>query len=208
MRLTALILTGILTSSLASAQTSQPSSSSGKSSASQDARQSQTADKSQNDQAKKDDVVVVRLPVSIDRIREALGQPAVEPLKGLNGSPTFRIEIMERQKFQELTATLKFEKAPAVPGGLYVYDQQQRLFPKVDNPLVQPYSAFTQGELVQVLATTFLEKYYGGRALNAISSAERSHAEAAARDEATQAIAEYCAAQPDRGAGIRICADR
>jgi hypothetical protein len=38
-----------------------------------------------------------------------------------------------------------------------------------------------------------------------VNEAERASAERSAREEVTRAIAEYCAAQPNRGAGIQIC---
>ena len=147
-------------------------------------------------------------PVSVNRIRQALAQPA-EPLIGLRGldeTPTFRVEIRERLKIDELLQSLNYKSGPAVPGGLYAYEQQRQLFPAVNNPLTQPYAAFSQSELVTILVENLVGKYLAGRAMSAISSAERAHAEAAAKEEVSHAIAEYCAAQPDHGAGIRICA--
>ena len=149
----------------------------------------------------------LNLPVSVNRIRQALAQPA-EPLIGLRGldeTPTFRVEIRERLKIDELLQSLNYKSGPAVPGGLYAYEQQRQLFPAVNNPLAQPYAAFSQGELVTILVENLLGRYLAGRAMNAISSSERARAEAAAKEEVTHAIAEYCAAQPDHGAGIRIC---
>jgi hypothetical protein len=149
----------------------------------------------------------LNLPVSVNRIRQALELPA-EPLKGLRGldeTPTFRVQIRERLKIDELLQSLDFKSGPPVPGGLYGYEQQRQLFPSVSNPLVQPYAAFNQGELLTILVENLVGKYLAGRAMQAISSAERAHAEAAARDEVTHAIAEYCAAQPNHGAGIQIC---
>jgi hypothetical protein len=150
----------------------------------------------------------LNLPVSVNRIRQALAQPA-EPLVGLRGldeTPTFRVEIRERLKIDELLQSLNYKSGPAVPGGLYAYEQQRQLFPAVNNPLTQPYAAFSQSELVTILVENLVGKYLAGRAMSAISSAERAHAEAAAKEEVSHAIAEYCAAQPDHGAGIRICA--
>ena len=48
----------------------------------------------------------LKLPVSLDKIREGLAQPApAEALKGLNDPPpTFKIEIQEQQKFDELVS--------------------------------------------------------------------------------------------------------
>lgn len=152
------------------------------------------------------------LPVSLDKIREALQQPAVEPLtalRGLDERPLFRVEIRERQRIEELLQTLKFNSGPAVPGGLYGYEQQRIMFPTVDNPLAQPWSAFNQPELARVASLSVIEtliaRYLARRMVNAISSAEHASAERAARDEVNRAIADYCAAQPNRGAGIQIC---
>ncbi|HUL70268.1 MAG TPA: hypothetical protein VLT17_08575 [Gemmatimonadales bacterium] len=148
------------------------------------------------------------LPVSLDRIREALLQaPPPSLLRGLNAQPSFRVEVTERRRTDELLATLKFDSGPSIPGGLYAHELEQTYWPSVQNPLMQPYSAFTQGELVQVMVTSILEKYFAGRLKNAISNAERRHAEAAAHQEVTRAIAEYCTAQPSGGAGIEICAN-
>ena len=79
------------------------------------------------------------------------------------------------------------------------------MFPSVDNPLRQPYAAFNQPELLTILIENLVGHYLGGKAINAISAAERAHAEAAARAEVRQAVGEYCSAQPNAGAGILIC---
>jgi len=79
------------------------------------------------------------------------------------------------------------------------------MFPAVDNPLHQPYAAFGQGELLTILIENLVGKYLGGRALSAISNAERARAQAQAKEEVREAVAHYCAAQPRAGAGIQIC---
>src|SRR5438270_13114138 len=119
MRLTGLLLTAILAATPAAAQQAQSSSGVPATSAQQDASP-------------------LNLPVSHDKIRDALSQP-VPPalLKNLDETPTFRIEIRERQKIDDLLKSLKFDSGPAVPGGLYGYEQQRQLFPAVDNPLAQ-----------------------------------------------------------------------
>ena len=152
------------------------------------------------------DQEAINLPVSIDKIKEALRQPAPAlSLRTLDERPTFRMQIQERQKIEELLATLNFKTSPAPGGGLYGYEQQRQMFPAVDNPLRQPYAAFNQGELLTILIENLVGKYLGGKALNAISNAERARAEAAAKDEVRAAVAQYCAAQPRAGAGIQIC---
>ena len=147
----------------------------------------------------------LNLPVSIDRIRKALEQKPLRPLFGLREQPTFRIEVQERNRLQELIATLDFRSGPAPAGGLYAAEMQRVMFPSVSNPLRQPFAAFNQPELLTILIQTIAGKYLAGRAINAITNAERAAAEAAAREELRRTIALYCAAQPNGGAGIEIC---
>ena len=176
MRLSTLLVTAVFSGTPALAQQVPPSSCR--------AELSAPADTSQ-----------LNLPVSLDKIREALAEAPAEPLKGLDEKPHFRVQIQERQKFEALLDKLKFDSGPAVPGGLYGYDQQQRLFSKVDNPLVQPYAAFSQGELLQVMITTLMEKYLAARLVGAVTSAERAHAEEEARKEVARALDEFWAAR-------------
>jgi len=150
------------------------------------------------------------LPVSLDRIKGALEQaPPAQPLRGLNETPRFKVEIVEKQKIrlEDLMNNLDFKSGPVPPGGLYAYEQQRQIWPSVSNPLVQPYAAFSQPELVTILAEGLAGRYLAGKAANAITTAQRASAEAAARQEVIHAIEDYCAAQPHGGAGIRICAD-
>jgi hypothetical protein len=190
----------------ASGTQSQPQSSTQQSS--QENTGAQPDKKTPADKAgEKSDAPSLQLPVSVNRIRQALAQPA-EPLRGLKGldeTPTFRVEVRERMKIEELLQSLNFKSGPPVPGGLYGYEQQRQLFPSVDNPLVQPYAAFNQGELLTILVENLVGRYLAGRAMSAISAADRARAEAAAREEVSHAIAEYCAAQPNHGAGIQLC---
>jgi hypothetical protein len=145
------------------------------------------------------------LPVSLDKIKEALEQTPVINFRALDERPTFRVQIRERRRIEELLATLNYKTTPAPAGGLYGYEMQRQMWPSVDNPLRQPYAAFNQPELVTILVENLVGHYLAGKAMNAITTAERAHAEAAARDEVRQAITEYCSAQPGAGAGILIC---
>jgi hypothetical protein len=70
---------------------------------------------------------------------------------------------------------------------------------------MQPYAAFTPGEMIQVSLTSIVENYLAKKVISGIVSARRSSAEQAAREDVRRAIEEYCAAQPHGGAGIRIC---
>jgi len=147
----------------------------------------------------------LNLPVSLDKIKGALEQTPTISFRSIDERPTFRVMIRERQKLDELLATLKYKAGPTPAGGVYNYEMQRQWFPPVDNPLSQPYAAFNQPELLTILIENLVGHYLGGKAINAISAAERAHAEAAARAEVRQAVSEYCSAQPNAGAGILIC---
>ena len=148
-----------------------------------------------------------KLPVSVDRIRAALEQQPTRPLFNVPPSdlPMFRVDVQERNRIQELLATLDFKSGPTPAGGLHSAEQQRVMFPTTNNPLQQPYAAFSQSELLTVVVENLAGKYLVGKAVGAITSAERARALAAARDEVRRTIAEYCTAQPDAGAGIAIC---
>src|SRR5471032_1613699 len=75
------------------------------------------------------DTQSLNLPVSLDKIRAGLAQPFTPSLKGMDERPMFRVEVVERQKIDDLLKSLNFKSGPPIPGGLYGYEQQQRLFP-------------------------------------------------------------------------------
>lgn len=147
----------------------------------------------------------LNLPVSLDKIKEALEQTPAISFRTLDERPMFRVQIRERQRIEELLATLNYKSTPAPAGGLYGYEMQRQVWPAVDNPLRQPYAAFNQSELLTILIENLAGRYLGGKAIDAITSAERARAKAAARDDVRQAVSEYCSAQPNAGAGILIC---
>src|SRR5688572_4879821 len=145
------------------------------------------------------------LPVSLDHIREALKKnPDASLLRNAALPSDFRVEIVEQEKIDKMLSKLDFKSGPAPAGGLYGYEQQQRLFRPTDRPLMQPYAAFSGGELITIALENLLVRYLGGRVIDAISGAERSRAERAAREEVDAAIATYCANRPDR-AQIQLC---
>jgi hypothetical protein len=145
------------------------------------------------------------LPVSISKIREALESTPILSLRTADERPTFRIQIQEKQKLEELLATLKFKPVPVPAGGINMAEQNRIMFPWVDNPTRQQFGAFNQSELLTILIENLVGKYLGGKAINAISKAERTSAEAAARDDVRTAVGQYCNSQPRNGAGIAIC---
>ena len=191
MRLLVVLFTAILFASPASAR--QPPASSG-STATEDTKTAQDPKEPEP-----------KLPVSITKIREALETTPLLSLRTVDERPTFRIQIQERQRIEELLATLKFKTGPVPAAGMYMAEQNRIMFPAVDNPLRQPLAAFNQPELLTILIENLVGHYLGGKAINAVSKAERTAAESAAKDEVRAAVAQFCSSQRSNGAGIQIC---
>ena len=141
----------------------------------------------------------LNLPVSLDKIRFALMQPGpAEPLKGLSvaDAPTFHVDVLEQQKFENLFAKIKFDQpGPQVAGGIYAYEQYQRLFPPINNPLVQPYAAFSTGELITLGVEALVEKYVADKMSHVVGPVLREQAEREAREEVARSLAAYWAAR-------------
>ena len=124
MRLLTLLFTGFLAAAPAQAQTPKPSS---------------PPDSPQ--ETVSSDEHALGLPVSLDKIKEALEQTPVINFRALDERPTFRVQIRERRRIEELLAMLNYKTTPAPAGGLYGYEMQRQMWPSVDNPLRQPYAA-------------------------------------------------------------------
>jgi len=198
MRLCALLFMAILLAAPARAQQTPASAGADTRRADQGQTQEPATDHTTKDQQ-------LNLPVSLDKIKEALQQSPDVPLLKIDERPTFRVQIRERQKIEALLATLNFKSEPVPAGGIYMQEQQRLMFNPVDNPLVQPYAAFNQGELLTILIENLVGHYLAGKTGEAISKAERARAEAQAKDEVRAAVAEYCNAQPNAGIGLQIC---
>jgi hypothetical protein len=140
----------------------------------------------------------LQVPVSLDKIRGALAQPPAELLKGLNEQPTFRLQVQEQQRFEQLMDKIKFEggTGPEVAGGRANYELQQVIFPKVDNPLVQPYAAFSTGEVLTLGVEALVEKLVVDKVSHVFGNMLRAQAEREAREEVARNLAALQTAQP------------
>jgi hypothetical protein len=146
------------------------------------------------------------LPVSLDRIREALSRPPeLNGLLKLDVKPDFSVHVQESAHIQAILSTLDFKTGPRAPGGLYGYEQQQQIWNKVDRPLAQPYAGFSGGEMITLAIEGLMQKYLGGALLSGIGNLEREHAERAAREEVSRAIRDYCSSRPDAGRSLQVC---
>lgn len=170
MRLVALIVTAVLAGADAAAQEGQPS-----------LRQDSTTPPAGNP-------TTLDLPVSVDKIRDALQVPPTEPLRGLDEKPLFRIEIREKQRFDELLANLGLGKEPVPRGGLYAFEQHQSLWSPQLHPEMQPYAAFNQGQLIVILLEEILQR---SLARHIAGEGGPTNAELAARDEVQQALGDF-----------------
>lgn len=145
------------------------------------------------------------LPVSLDRIREGLRKAPGQPLlHGLDRQADFRVEIQEKAKLEEILKKLDFKTGPAPAGGLYGYEQQQRLFSPQSRPLMQPYAAFSGGEFITIAIQNLIARYLGQPLVGALAGAAQSRDERAAREEVERNITAFCASRPDRGS-IQLC---
>lgn len=136
--------------------------------------------------------------VSLDHIRERLKQAPGSLLRDVDLPADFRVEIQEQRKIDDMLAKLDFRSGPAPPGGLYGFEQQRRLFSPTSRPLMQPYAAFSGGQLITLALEGLLQRYLGGRLIDEIKESARERAEEAARRVVRRDVAAYCANRPDR----------
>ena len=131
MRLLTLLFTVMLATKGVAAQEATPSPAGDQSATA--AAASPAKDAATKDESKPD------LPVSVDRIRKALEQTPDKPLVGLHDTPTFRIEIQERNRLQELISTLDFGAGGPTPGAGIYASEMQRLM-GLDRPAWERYA--------------------------------------------------------------------
>lgn len=201
MRLYLQLVAGLLATAAVGAQQSGTSSKPAEPSASAEAP-APAADNQPSSPAPSD------LPVSLDRIREGLARPAPgSGLKNIDLKPDFVVRVDERDHIQQILNKLEIQSGPAPLGGLYAHEQRDRAFSKTERPLQQPYAAFSGGELLTLAIEGLMQKYLGGALVNAVSNAQRTRAEQAARQEVATAIAEYCDTRPDGGHSLHLCTE-
>jgi hypothetical protein len=143
MRLLALAFTAILVSGPAAGQGTAASSPDGKASPAAGATSGQKDDPTSGN------------PVSLERIRSGLENSGVAPaIRGLNDEAVhFQVQVQERQKLVDLVSALDFKNGPKgaiYPGGRTQSDIDRLVNNPVDNPLAQPYAAFSTSELITI----------------------------------------------------------
>ena len=141
----------------------------------------------------------------LDRIREGLAKPSPTLILRVVVPADFKSAVSEQQKLDDLINSFDFRSGPTPPGGVYAYEQQRVVFNPTNYPLMQPYAAFSGSELLTLAIESVVGHYAGGKAVDALTQTEHDRAKAAARADVLRSIADYCAGQPDKGAGIPIC---
>jgi hypothetical protein len=122
---------------------------------------------------------------SISRIREALAREPVIVIR----QPTFRAGITERRPTSfDLTEDTKSLKEPPVWNAGW----HNEFLSMVTPPEFRTWQAFTNGELLQISATS-LAGALMGKALGAVGDWRRNTREAEARDEVDRALADFLA---------------
>jgi hypothetical protein len=124
-------------------------------------------------------------PVSLERIRQALAR---EPrlVIAVRREPDFRVKVEGREPFDMFSPTFDLGLPP---------------------PYWSPaYQRFHNGAPAIMPMSTMFNLDVLGLVKGLVSGAIRERREYEARKEVKQAMDEYCAAQPDGGAGIAVCA--
>lgn len=116
------------------------------------------------------------LPVSLDRIRSALAQPAGTLQIETDHTADFTVHVRERAPLEEIVPSLDFRSGPVPPGGLYAFEQRQRLG--------QPYA---EQPLIQIDVLPFAHVV-----VDAIRHARHAAAERAAREQVRRELAAFC----------------
>jgi hypothetical protein len=111
---------------------------------------------------------------SLARIRQALSQR--DPLQMQNIEPTFRVAIEERA-WDRVRNSPNARENPAPPGGLYGFEQRQRL----GNP-------WANQPLVQIDMLPIAE-----RLMQSLKDARHAHSEREAHEEVLRALSAFCA---------------
>jgi hypothetical protein len=129
---------------------------------------------------------VGELPVSIDRIKDALSRPPAIRLE--DSRAVFRVEVIGRKITIEDILGPDYLKGPTpVAGGGPTHQEILDLVTPKD---VQGYAAFSNGEAMVVAATSFLQAWALQKAIHKFQEAKSNREREAARKEVQDALAE------------------
>ena len=127
------------------------------------------------------------LPVSIDRIREALSHPPT--IRPDAVQPVFRVEVIGRMPSLEVILGKEFWKGGAAPtpGGAVMTHQE--FLNMVRPPEFRGTAMYTQGEAITIMATSFALQWALQKAVQKYREAKTEGAKEDARKEVQEALA-------------------
>ena len=127
------------------------------------------------------------LPVSIDRIREALSHPPT--IRPDAVQPVFRVEVIGRMPSLEVMLGKEFWKGGTAPtpGGAVMTHQE--FLDMVRPPEFRGTAMYTQGEAITIMATSLALQWALQKAIQKYREARDERAKEDARKEVQEALA-------------------
>jgi hypothetical protein len=124
------------------------------------------------------------LPVSVERIQQALGRPPSLKLKG--EQPVFRVEVLGKKLTIEDILGPDYLKGPVPRAGMTHQEFLDMVTPKD----YQGYAPYTNREAFTIAATSFALKWALQKAIHKYETAQQDRDRDAARKEVQEALAE------------------
>lgn len=145
--------------------------------------------------------------LALERIRGRLQEPAALQLRMVEMQPDFSVKVDEQRMIDQMLSQMDFRSGPAPAGGIYNWEQQRMLSKVTNNPLLQPFAAFSASEFFTIAAENIARVYLTNRVKRSLASNTRENADESARREVDAEIAAYCADQANP-AVIELCSAR
>lgn len=142
--------------------------------------------------------------LALERVRERLQAPTALQLRMVEMQPDFSVKVDEQRMIDQMLSQMDFKSGPAPAGGIYNWEQQRMLSKVTNNPLLQPFAAFSPSEFFTIAAENIARVYLSNRVKRSLANNRRENADEAARREVDAEIAAYCADQTNP-AVIELC---
>lgn len=144
--------------------------------------------------------------LALERIRGRLRVPTALQLRMVEMQPDFSVRVDEQRMIDEMLSQMDFRSGPAPAGGIYNWEQQRMLSTVTNNPLLQPFAAFSASEFFTLAAENIARVYLTNRVKRSLAEHRRENADESARREVDAEIAAYCADQANP-AVIALCSE-
>ena len=135
----------------------------------------------------------VDLPVSLDRIQEAISRPPA--IKPTTARPVFRVEVFSRKPTVEDILGPDYLRGPVYAGGM----SHREFLDMVTPDEYRGMAMFTNGEAMTIAATSLGLQWALMKAIDTLKDARTERAKEAARQEVLTAMNELAAARKKAG---------